>query len=243
MQWIDRVSSPTAFRAERVLIRAVRTPGVVATWTRQPAALALLVETANDPSVVIGGPDAIAQSIRSRMRPVVARAIGAALGELWADPRRHEGMLVLVVLSGPGGPELVAMQVALDALDPTVGRVEAPATPGPIADHATQAERNAWLDAYGSVAMRRVGTANILATARRDEVVLLGVGTGGELSYGYAARVDFRADFPEPVRLRPGESAACFALLLDMGAKGDSAPYRRFRMFTLSRPPTGVAQA
>ena len=227
-KWIDKVAPESAFRATRVLSRAVNMRQVAAKWTAYPGMLALLVEGDPDPSVVIGGPDAIEKEIRTRRPAPAVAAIVDALAELWTRPRDEETLLALIVWPGADlAPELVAMEVARAALGVVV---DPPVKPGPLAEGASPDERRRWLRKHADIAIDRVGAANMRACAARDEVAIVGVETDGELGYGYAPRADYPDDFPEPVQLRPGETAACHAVLVDMGLPGNDAPYEPFRM-------------
>jgi hypothetical protein len=233
-QWIDKVSPETSFRATRVLVRAGSMRQFVSRWTAQPSMLALLVEADPRPNVVIGGPAGIEEQIRTRMPAAVVAEICAALGELWSQPRSEETLVALVVWPGDGGgPQLVAMEVARAMFGAVA---DPPVKPGPLREGASPDERRRWLRKHAEIAIERVGGANMRACAARDEVAIVAVEGDGEISYGYAPRASYAEDFPEPVQLAPGETAACHAVLVDMGLPGDGAPYQAFRMVATASP-------
>jgi hypothetical protein len=225
-QWVDKVSPETSFRVMRAVSRSLAQPAT-AKWRETPTLLGLLVDRrGRDPNLVVGGPEAIENIIRSFWRPDDVRAIRSALDDLWNDPRREESSFALVIWQTGRLPEMVALDVRA-VLGPLP---EASLGPSPLAASASPKERQQWLRKLGQVAIDRVGGANMRACAARDEVALVAVEPDGSLSYGYAPRSKYLEDFPEPVRLRPGETAACHAILLDMGLPGDQAPYQPFRM-------------
>jgi hypothetical protein len=226
MQWIHEISDEAAFRATRVLTRALAMPQVLAAWRQQPTFLGLLLDAEPRPNVLIGGPEAIAKEIAKHLPPARVSRIESDLAALWADPRREEAPLALVVWSDPDESH-VAVQIERSAL----GIVsDPPVKPGPLPEGASLEERRRWLRRHGAIAVDRVGGANMRACAARDEVAIVAVEADGELSYGYVPRARYAADFPEPVQLRPGESAACHAILVDMSWPGDNALYEPFRM-------------
>jgi hypothetical protein len=112
----------------------------------------------------------------------------------------------------------------------------------PLPAGATLAERKLWVESHVDLATYRVGSANIRSAAAGDFVAIVAVASNGNLSYGYVSRAQYPSDFPSAVQLKPGESAACWAILVDAGSPGGDAHYRAFRMARVERSATTTPQ-
>ena len=172
-------------------MRASKIPRVVAAWSSAcPRSLALLVEADPHPNVIIGGPTAIKKQIRKRLSAKLVAAICACLSELWADPRREETMLALVVTSDA---QLVAMGVDRAAF----GVPEPPIKPVSLAARVRRPMSAS--GGYVSMAISRrtalaAPTCGRVQPATRSRIVA--VAADGELSYGYAPRSEVRGGLP-----------------------------------------------
>jgi hypothetical protein len=99
-------------------------------------------------------------------------------------------------------------------------------------------ERSAWLRAHGERALQSITGAAAEVLAEADHIAVIGVEEDGAIAGpGFEPRAPkWASTFPEPIALRPGERAAFYGIVADLGGPDDEAPFEAVRM-TVVTPP------